>query len=93
MFGRPNQTCLPEASLNCVGREGSGDWLNVVPSKALGLHLRKGEFIFAVRYRPGLPVFTSAGECPMPRCKGNSDVYGDHAITCAINGECISKHT
>ena len=50
------------------------------------------EFIFALRYRLGLPVFETEGVCPMARCNSNSDRFGDHAITCAINGERISKH-
>ena len=73
-------------------REGTGDWLNVIPSKALGLHLRRGEFLFAVRYRLGMKVFISEGECPMSRCSAHSDDMGDHAIGCAINGERIARH-
>ena len=61
-------------------------------SKTLGLHLRKTEFITAIRYRLGLPIFRTQGECPMPVCHANNDVMGDHAISCAIGGERISKH-
>ena len=46
-----------KARLNCVAREGAGDWLTALPSKSLGLHLRRSEFILAVRYRLGLPIF------------------------------------
>ena len=81
-----------KARLNCVSREGSGDWLTALPSKALGLHLRMSEFILAVRYRLGLPIFLQEGNCPMNRCRGFGDKYGDHAISCAINGERIAKH-
>ena len=80
------------ARLNCVSRAGAGDWLSALPSKALGLHLRKSEFILAARYRLGLPVFLQEGDCPMPRCRGYGDRYGDHAISCAIGGERIAKH-
>ena len=31
--------------LRCIAREGAGDWLTAFPSKALGLHLRKSEFV------------------------------------------------
>ena len=75
-----------------MSREGSGDWLTALPSKALGLHLRMSEFILAVRYRLGLPIFLQEGNCPMNRCQGFGDKYGDHAISCAINGERIAKH-
>ena len=46
------------ARLRCVEREGAGDWLGALPSKALGLHLRRSEFVAAGRYRLGLPVFS-----------------------------------
>ena len=45
------------ARLKCISREGAGDWLTALPSKTLGLHLRKTEFITAIRYRLGLPIF------------------------------------
>ena len=81
-----------KARLNCVARDGSGDWLTALPSKALGLHLRKSEFILAARYRLGLPIFLQEGNCPMANCQGFGDKYGDHSISCAINGERIAKH-
>ena len=81
-----------KARLNCVAREGCGDWLTALPSKALGLHLRKSEFILAARYRLGLPIYLQEGVCPMTNCRGFGDKYGDHSISCAINGERIAKH-
>ena len=42
----------------------AGDWLNTPPIKALGLHLRPQEFILALKYRLGLPVFDTHGPCP-----------------------------
>ena len=66
-----------KARLNCVAREGSGDWLTALPSKALGLHLRKSEFILAARYRLGLPIYLQEGRCPMDNCQGFGDNYGD----------------
>ena len=80
------------ARLRCLRREGAGDWLCALPSKALGLHLRRSEFVAAGRYRLGLPVFTMEAECPMPRCRLVSDRYGDHAISCGIGGERIACH-
>ena len=80
------------ARLRCVRREGSGDWLCALPSKALGLHLRRSEFVAAGRYRLGLPVFNLEAECPMPRCRMLSDRFGDHAISCGIGGERIARH-
>ena len=80
------------ARLRCVVRERAGDWLCALPSKPLGLHLRRSEFVAARRYRLGLPVFSLEAECPMPRCRMVSDRLGDHAISCGIGGERISWH-
>ena len=80
------------ARLKCVAREGAGDWLTAYPSKSLGLHLRRMEFVTAARYRLGLPVFQVEAECPMPRCVRVSDMMGDHAISCGIGGERIARH-
>ena len=79
-----------QARLKCLAREGAGDWLTAFPSKSLGLHLRRMEFVTAARYRLGLPVFQVEAECPMPRCVRLSDTMGDHAISCGIGGERIA---
>ena len=52
--------------------------MRAIPSKALGLHLRAGEFSFGAKYRPGLPVFTEEG---------------DHAISWGYGGERIARHS
>ena len=51
------------ARLASLGLPHAGDWLNVVPSPALGLHLRPTEFIVSVKYRLGCDIFPSAGKC------------------------------
>ena len=58
----------------------AGDWVNVVPSTALGLHLRPQEFVMVARYRLGLPLYCQAGPCPA--CHRLSDVQGNHAMCC-----------
>ena len=50
-----------KARLNYVGREGAGDWLTALPSQSLGLHLQSSEFLFAVKYRLGMAVFSREG--------------------------------
>ena len=80
------------ARFRCVARAGAADWLNAIPNPALGLHLRKTEFLTGVKLRLGLPVFREEGPCPASRCKANSDVFGIHAISCAYGGERIAKH-
>ena len=74
------------------GQRGAGDWLGALPSKGLGLHLRKAEFCMAGRYRLGMPVFSSEGLCPAPRCPREADKLGDHSLSCAIGGERIARH-
>ena len=38
-----------QARLRCLTCEGAGNWLTGLPSKALGLHLRRQEFVLAGR--------------------------------------------
>ena len=56
----------------------------------LGLLLRPPEFVAALRYRLGHPVFASDGPCPA--CGQPSDRLGDHALNCAWQGERIARH-
>ena len=69
----------------------TGDWLNVVPSHSLGLHLRPREFIVSILYRLGIPIYLSDGPCPA--CNNYSDKYGHHSISCGTQGERIARHT
>ena len=68
----------------------AGDFLSVVPSPGLGLLLRSSEFVAALRYRLGHPIFGSDGPCPA--CGQHSDRLGDHAMNCAWQGERIARH-
>ena len=78
------------ARLASLGLPHAGDWLNTPPLTALGPHLRPAEFVPALKYRLGLPVFTSEGPCPA--CLRFSDALGDHALCCGTGGERISRH-
>ena len=49
-----HSTALPHA----------GDWLNVVPSPSLGLHLHDQEFRSCLRYWLGLPLYPDNFSCP-----------------------------
>ena len=71
-----------KARLASLGLHHACDWLYAIPSPELTLHLRSQEFIMAVKYRLGSPVYTTAGKCPA--CPKFSDVYGDHAISCHL---------
>ena len=78
------------ARLGSLGLRHAGDWLNVVPSPSLGLQMRPTEFIISVKYRLGCDVFLSEGKCTA--CPNQSDVKGDHAISCGYEGERIARH-
>ena len=79
-----------KARLNSLTVRRAGDWLNTIPVKALGLHLRPREFTVAVKYRLGVRVYTESGPCTA--CGEDSDVYGDHAVGCGSEGERIFRH-
>ena len=79
-----------KARLASLGLPHSGDWLNVVPSPALGLHIKPQEFRYTVLYRLGAPLYTAARQCTA--CPQASDQHGDHAISCGYKGERIAHH-
>ena len=80
------------ARLNSLGIQNShaGDWLNVVPNPGLGLLMQSAEFVVALRYRLGHPVYSVEGPCPA--CGRHSDMLGNHALNCAWQGERIARH-
>jgi len=73
-----------------LGLPHAGNWLSVVPSPSLGLHLRAAEFVPIMKYRLGLPVYSSAGTCPA--CSQQSDRMGDHSLGCGKTGDRIARH-
>ena len=68
----------------------AGDWLNVVPSPALGLRIQDSEFWCSLRYWLGVPLHNSPYPCP--ECHGTADIFGDHQVGCGGNGDRISRH-
>ena len=52
----------------------AGDWLFVVPSSALGLHLRDREFRLCLQYWLGLRMSGDNGRCPV--CQADADPFG-----------------
>ena len=53
----------------------AGDWLNGVPSAALGL-LHDREFCSCLRYWLGVPLHSTSYFCP--ECHGTADPFGDY---------------
>ena len=68
----------------------AGDWLNCVPSSALGLHLQDREFRCCLRYWLGIPLHSSPYTCP--ECRHTADEHGDHQVGCGGNGDRITRH-
>ena len=76
--------------MSSLGLPHAGSWLSVVPSPALGLHLRASEFIPVVKYRLGIPLHSTSGLCPA--CSAPSDRMGDHSLGCRTTGDRIARH-
>ena len=68
----------------------AGDWLNVVPTPSLGLHLQDSEFRFCLQYCLGVPMHSNPFPCP--ECRGTADIMGDHQVGCGRNGDRIFRH-
>jgi hypothetical protein len=67
----------------------AGDWLSVIPSKALGLHMLDQEFRICLQYWLGISLFS---EGPCPRCGSLTDPFGDHCMACLGHGDKITRH-
>ena len=77
--------------LQSVRLKGTGAFLNVIPSPALGLYIPPREFTAAIKYRLGLPLYPAPGPCAL--CQKDSDIYGDHAISaCIVGGDRTRRH-
>ena len=68
----------------------AGDWLNVVPSPCLGLHLLDSEFRSCLRYWLGLRMFQD--EVQYPVCHVVADPFGYHHVGCGGNEDRILRH-
>lgn len=68
----------------------AGDWLNGVPSAALGLHLQDREFRCCLRYWLVIPLHSGPYFCP--ECRHKADEHGDHQVGCGGNGHRIIRH-
>ena len=53
-------------------------------------YFRPAEFIPILKYRLGIPVYSSRGTCPA--CGAESDRMGDHAIACPKTGDRTARH-
>ena len=68
----------------------AGDWLNVVPCSALGLHLMDCEFRLCLKYWLGLQMFEDGSRCPV--CHVVADLFEDNHVGCGGNADRIARH-
>ena len=68
----------------------AGDWLNVIPSDHLGLHMHDREFRCCLRYWLGVQLHSNPYPCP--ECRSTADIFGDHQVGCGGNGDRIYRH-
>ena len=68
----------------------AGDWLNVIPSQSLGLHLYDRELRLCLQYWLGLPMVDEEVRCPI--CQAVADPLGDHQVGCGGSGDRIFRH-
>ena len=68
----------------------AGDWLKVIPSTTLGLHMSDEEFRPCLQYWLGIRMIGENSTCPV--CQKSADAYGDHQVGCGGNGDRISRH-
>jgi hypothetical protein len=75
-------TAMPRASA----------FLEAVPNSYLGLKFDNNEWNAAVAYRLGLQIFARPFQCPMPSCNMEMDIFGRHAVKCAMAGCRTKRH-
>ena len=68
----------------------AGDWFNVIPSSALGLHLQDREFRLCLQYWLGLRMSEEGARCRI--CHAVAEPFGDHQVGCGGNGDRIHRH-
>ena len=67
-------------------------WLNVVPSKSLGLHFHDWKYMYklSLQYWQGVGMIEEDSPCSV--CQAMTDPYGDHQVGCGGNGDKIHRH-
>ena len=84
----PDSRCRALALSSAISHV--GDWLNIVPSSILGLHLHDHEFRLCLQCWLGLPMVEEGSICPICLCA--VDQFGDHQVWCGGNGDRIHRH-
>ena len=89
LLGEAPDSCSKALALSSSSHH-AGDWLQVIPSTSLGLHLADWEFRLCLKYWLCLKIVEDDTLCLV--CGGTFDVNGDHYVTRRGNGDLIRKH-
>ena len=68
----------------------TGNWLKVVPSKALGVHIQDCDFRLCLQYWMGVQMCQEGSTCPV--CQAVTDGFGNNQVECRGNGDLIHQH-
>ena len=79
-----------QARLAALSLPNSSGYLNCIPSRRIGQHLKSHEFTVVIKYRLGMKLFPEGSKCSA--CHHSLDQYGDHLLHCSSGGLGILRH-
>ena len=79
-----------QARLAALCLPNSSGYLNSIPSRKIGLHLKNHEFTTVIKYRLGIKLYPEGSKCPA--CHHTLDQFGDHLLHCSHGGLAILRH-
>ena len=80
-----------QARLAALCLPNSSGYLNSIPSRKIGLHLKNHEFTTVIKYRLGIKLYPEGSKCPA--CHHTLDQFGDHLLHCSHGGLAILRHS
>ena len=78
------------ARLAALSLPNTSGYLNCIPNRRLGHHMRSHEFTVVIKYRLGMKLFPEDSKCPA--CHHILDPHGDHLLHCSHGGLGILRH-
>ena len=78
------------ARLAALCEEKCSQFLNCIPMRRMGLHIRSQEFVALLKYRLGIPLYPQNSKCS--ECHQPMDSLGDHSLSCHYGGGLTRRH-
>ena len=78
------------ARLAALSLPNTSGFLNCIPNRRIGQHMKSHEFTVVMKYRLGMKLFPEDSKCPA--CFNKLDQYGDHLLHCSHGGLGILRH-